>query len=155
MSELSDLTKLERDIPVMFKMHELVLLHKLVDRAHRLTVETGNESLELKDMEARLATGIELSVDELSYREAIVSMLPEHLQSAVRRLIVYNNGEHVATAVWSEEDVFEKAKEKGMKISREQAQEVLAEIDRKQDASLGITWDTIDCYLDDLEEEVG
>ena len=42
------------------------------------------------------------------------------------------------------------AKQRNVKISREQAQEIIDRIDRRQDASIGITWETIDCYLDDL-----
>jgi hypothetical protein len=57
--------------------------------------------------------------------------------------------EHVAVAVWSEEDVLERAKERKIKITKEQAQDIIDRIDREQDATIGITWDTIDCYIDD------
>jgi hypothetical protein len=59
--------------------------------------------------------------------------------------------EHIATAIWSEEDVLERAKERNIKITRKQAQDIIDRIDQKQDATTGITWDTIDCYLDDLQ----
>ena len=49
--------------------------------------------------------------------------------------------------------MFEQAKERGMTITREQAQAVLTKMDNKQDCSLGITWDTIDYYLDELDTE--
>jgi len=60
--------------------------------------------------------------------------------------------EHVAIAIWCEDDVLGRAKEKGIKCSREQAQDILDQMDRRQDCSLGISWDTIDCYLWDLEQ---
>lgn len=136
---------------------ELQLLHWCVEHhAPRPAFPTAvlekgylpQEDLELKDLEARLATAIELPVSD---SEVVLQLVPEHLQDAVKR-ILGGNDEHVAVAVWCEEDVFGRAKEKRMKISREEAQEILADIDRKQDAELGITWDTIDCYLDELKE---
>ena len=61
--------------------------------------------------------------------------------------------EHVCIAIWSEEDVFGRAKERGMTITREQAQEVLSLMDSKQDCSMGISWDTMDVYLDEVANE--
>jgi len=63
-------------------------------------------------------------------------------------------GDHVAIAIWCEYDVLERAKEKGIKCSREQAGDILDQMDHRQDCSMGISWDTIDCYLLDLETEV-
>lgn len=55
--------------------------------------------------------------------------------------------QHVAVAIWCEEDVLEYAKQIGVKCNRERAREIIDEMDRKQDCELGITWMTIDCYL--------
>jgi len=71
----------------------------------------------------------------------------------LRRQYKDNLDEHVAVMVWSEDDMLCRAGERKIKITREQAQDIIDRIDRKQDATLGITWDTIDCYLDDYEEE--
>ena len=59
--------------------------------------------------------------------------------------------EHVAVAIWSEEDVLGRAEGRHIKISREEAAVILDEMDYKQDSELGITWTTIDCYLDELQ----
>jgi len=64
----------------------------------------------------------------------------------------YKQSDVIAVAVWTVDDVLEQAKKKKMKITKEDAEEVLDRIDRKQSADLGITWDTLDCYLDDLED---
>ena len=69
----------------------------------------------------------------------------EHLRRS------YKENQHIAVAIWCIEDVMERAKERGIKITEEQAEELIDRVDRKQDASIGISWDTIDCYLDDLE----
>ena len=78
--------------------------------------------------------------------------VPEHLWAAVKR-ILWVGEQHVAVAIWCEDDVVGRAKEKGMKITREQAQEILAKMERNHDAELGITWTTIDCYLEELGGE--
>lgn len=65
---------------------------------------------------------------------------------AIKRL-KWNGEQHVAVAIWSEDDVLERAKELGIKCSRARAREIIDRIDHKQDCSLGISWDTIGCYL--------
>ena len=66
----------------------------------------------------------------------------------------YDENEEIAVAIWSEVDVLERAKEREMTITKEQAKTIIDRIHRKQDATLGISWDTIDCYLDDLKTEI-
>jgi hypothetical protein len=58
---------------------------------------------------------------------------------------------HVAVAIWQREDVIGRAEERGIKITDEQADDILDNIDRKQDCEYGISWTTIDCYLDDFK----
>ena len=74
---------------------------------------------------------------------ATVKEVIEHLQSDS-----FKPDDVVAVAIWQVEDVLERAKENKMKITKKQAEEIIDRIDRKQDASLGISWDTIDAYLD-------
>ena len=72
------------------------------------------------------------------------------VEQAMERL-KQSGDQHVAVAVWSEDDVLGRAKERGISCTREQAQEILDEMDRKQDCELGITWTTIDCFLYELD----
>jgi len=74
----------------------------------------------------------------------IVSQVIERLGSQ------YKPDEHIAVAIWCEEDVFGRAEERGMVITREQAQSIIEQMDANHDAELGITWDTIDAGLDEL-----
>lgn len=76
-----------------------------------------------------------------------VKELIEHLKR------MYADDCVVAVAIWQTDDVMTQAKERGIEITEEQAEEIIHRIDRKQDATLGISWDTIDCYLDELENE--
>jgi len=64
---------------------------------------------------------------------------------------LYSPDDHVAVVIWTQEDVVERANERNMTISPAEAQEILDLMDRKHDCSIGITWDTIDVYLDELK----
>ena len=55
--------------------------------------------------------------------------------------------QHVAVAIWCEDDVLQLAKEEGIKCSRSRAREILDEIDYEHDAMIGISWNTIRVYL--------
>lgn len=72
------------------------------------------------------------------------------VKEVIESLKKYNPDLHVAVALWQGDDVIARAKEREMEIIREQVIAIIDRIDRRQDATLGITWDTIDCYLDDL-----
>ena len=52
--------------------------------------------------------------------------------------------------IWSTEDVLHQAKEKGVKLTEDEANEILLHMERKHDADIGISWTTIDVYIDDL-----
>ena len=52
--------------------------------------------------------------------------------------------------IWSTEDVLHQAKEKGVKLTEDEANEILLQMERKHDADIGISWTTIDVYIDDL-----
>ena len=62
------------------------------------------------------------------------------VQDTIAKLHGYKLGEHIAVAIWCEDDVIERARERGKTVTKEQAQEILDTIDRKQNCSLGISW---------------
>ena len=55
--------------------------------------------------------------------------------------------------IWSIEDVLHQAKEKGVKLTEDEANQILLQMERKHDADIGISWSTIDVYIDDLVDE--
>ena len=55
--------------------------------------------------------------------------------------------------IWSTEDVLHQAKEKGVNLTEDEANEILLQMERKHDADIGISWSTIDVYIDDLVDE--
>ena len=68
-------------------------------------------------------------------------------------LIKEIKGQHVAITIWCEDDVLEYAQENEIRLTRKQARKVIDRIDSKQDSSMGINWDTIDYYIDEVSRE--
>jgi hypothetical protein len=56
---------------------------------------------------------------------------------------------HVAIAIWQRADVLGIAEDQGVKLSPEEADEILDDIDANQDCEYGISWMTLQCYVDD------
>ena len=50
--------------------------------------------------------------------------------------------------IWTTENVLHQAKEKGVKLTEDEADEILLHMERKHDADIGISWTTIDVYID-------
>ena len=69
---------------------------------------------------------------------------------AIKRLRGLNR-QHIAVAIWCEDDVIERAKENGIRIGRRQAREIIDRVDHHQDCTIGITWDTLDYYIDEIK----
>ena len=68
---------------------------------------------------------------------------------AIKRL-KWAGDQHVAVAIWSEEDVLHRAKERGLTVTQKQASQIIDLVDRKQDCSMGISWITIDFFTDEV-----
>ena len=69
-------------------------------------------------------------------------------REAIKRFGWLKN-QHVAVAIWCEDDVLELAKEEGIKCNRKRAREIIDGIDHEQDCELGISWTTIRVYLNE------
>ncbi len=64
----------------------------------------------------------------------------------------YKPDDHIAVAIWGEEDVLEMAENLGKKITRQNAQDILDNIERRHDSEIGITWMTIQVALEDYPD---
>jgi hypothetical protein len=51
---------------------------------------------------------------------------------------------------WSTEDVLQRAKDNDVKVTEDEANSILLEIQRDYDADVGINWETIDDYIEGL-----
>jgi len=74
------------------------------------------------------------------------------VKHVVEKLIrFYQLDEHIAVAIWCENDVIYRAGKTGIPVTREEAREILDRINNKQDCEIGINWDVIDAYIDELK----
>ena len=69
--------------------------------------------------------------------------------NVIEHLKTYDPNDHIATAIWCEEDVIGRARERGKEVTKEQAQRILDRIDSKWDATIGISWAELDIYTDE------
>ena len=51
---------------------------------------------------------------------------------------------------WSTEDVLQRAKDSDVKLTEDEANSILLEMQRDYDADVGINWETIDDYIEGL-----
>lgn len=70
--------------------------------------------------------------------------------SVIQHLKGYKPDAHIAAPIWCEDDVLGRAKDLGKKVTRQQAREILDDIERHHDCELGITWMTLDCAIENL-----
>jgi hypothetical protein len=56
--------------------------------------------------------------------------------------------EHFACVIWSTADVKAKAKEMHKRISTAKANDIIDQIHKRHDAGMGITWDTLESYIE-------
>ena len=96
------------------------------------------------------------------YREPITELLqllinaqiipPNNKQQAIAIAQDYlENHSDFINITWSADDVLEVADERGLKLSQEQALEVLDSLEDNHDACYGINWDTIYYTLDSFD----
>jgi len=61
---------------------------------------------------------------------------------------------NLAVIVWQAEDVLDTAEDMGFILTRQQAEDIVHLLDDRHDATFGITWDTVESYVDDLIQEM-
>jgi len=66
----------------------------------------------------------------------------------IAKLQHYRPEEHIVVAIWCEEDIINRAKERGKEVTIGQARDILDLLDQKQDPLIGISWDTLDTFTD-------
>ncbi len=56
---------------------------------------------------------------------------------------------------WCDQDVEHKASEMGIELTKQEVSDVLSELERRHDATVGISWTTIECIIDEIVSERG
>jgi hypothetical protein len=70
----------------------------------------------------------------------------------IKHLEHYNPNEIIAYDLWMVDDVMGSSNDHGA-ITRSQAEEVLHRMEHRKDASIGLNWDVLNYYLDQVMEE--
>jgi len=73
--------------------------------------------------------------------------VPITAKENIEHLKKYEPDTEMIIVVWSKNDIIDYAQSKNVEISEERALEILASIKKYHDCTMGITWDTINCYL--------
>lgn len=60
----------------------------------------------------------------------------------------YHPNEHVAAGIWQTDDILARTKDRQMHVDRDVAVQIVEQMANNHDASVGISWDTVDVYLD-------
>lgn len=66
---------------------------------------------------------------------------------------IRNERGEFALAVWHIDDVFAQAKEMGRRLTVEEAEWVIEHVDSKHDATIGINWDVLSYWIDEVVRE--
>ena len=64
----------------------------------------------------------------------------------------HNPCDVICALIWTTEDVMREAEEKGVKITKREAETILNQMEHDHNACCGVSWETIDNCLDDLIE---
>lgn len=72
------------------------------------------------------------------------------IQEAIKFLQAYPLEMECAFAFWQPDDAAGRAKDRGIILTKDEANEVISNVQRTQDCELGISWVTIDCWIDEV-----
>ena len=75
-----------------------------------------------------------------------IAQLIEHLQG------YGDQDEVIAYDLWLADDVLTQARDTD-NLTRSEAEEVLTRIEASKDATVGITWEVLDCHIDNIVQE--
>jgi len=83
-------------------------------------------------------------------RRTIMTTAKEYIDRLQR---FYKDDDVLAIAIWCADDVRARAGDMDIELTDEQVDNVLSYVENKQDANLGITWDTLDFWIEKVVEE--
>ena len=58
--------------------------------------------------------------------------------------------QHICIHLWQTDDVISKANEMGVAVTEEEAEDVIEGMEHHIDSSLGVSWITVECGIDDF-----
>lgn len=76
------------------------------------------------------------------------------VEEQIKHLQGYDPKTPCAMHLWLPDDVRNRAFEKGYKVTDEQVARILDRMEHKCDSSIGLNWDVLDCYIEEIEDEL-
>ena len=79
------------------------------------------------------------------------------IKDLIKHLQSYDENEIIAYDLWMVDDVIHEGNHHAdyPEVTREQAEEVLQRMEQRKDASVGLNWDVLNCYLDQVMSDKG
>lgn len=68
----------------------------------------------------------------------------------IKQLRSYPPEMHAAMDLWLPQDVLDQAEANDVVITEEQADDIIDQVDHNKDATIGINWDVLDYYIDEV-----
>ncbi len=102
---------------------------------YKQAIQQAQKEVEMEKHVEEIITGSRKTTDKSLWS------LDLHDQAMVQGAIVL---------VWSWEDVLYRAAERGIKLTRAQCEDVIFNVGRRHDAEYGVSWLTLDCWIDDI-----
>jgi len=75
------------------------------------------------------------------------------VKELIEHLELMNENDNIAYALWTEDDVFTKAKENNEFVTFDEVSEILRRMYKYQDCEYGITWDSLNSHMIDVISE--
>lgn len=75
------------------------------------------------------------------------------VKELIEHLELMNENDNIAYALWTEDDVFTKAKENNEFVTFDEVSEILRRMYKYQDCEYGITWDSLNYHMIDVISE--
>ena len=66
---------------------------------------------------------------------------------------LYKSDDTIAVHLWQVDDAIGFAKERGEELTQDEAEEVIERMHRKCDSELGLTWTTLEFWVDEIISE--
>ena len=106
----------------------------------RIIIEAQYEIKNNKDIKLLLENVVRDTITRLSYESPTIKPLNVSVEQ--------EDPTETILIKWGTEDVIDRAKERGIRVGKKKAREILANVKRRHDCNEGINWDVIDAHTD-------
>ena len=112
----------------------------IMEKNVRIIIEAQYEIKNNKDIKLLLENVVRDTITRLSYESPTIKPLNVSVEQ--------EDPTETILIKWGTEDVIDRAKERGIRVGKKKAREILANVKRRHDCNEGINWDVIDAHTD-------